>query len=66
MNIYQRDYSTFSNESFRDHFSIQNLNYSDDNVHDSFNNFYTKLEGSNRHAPLNKLLPKEVKMKNKP
>ena len=38
-----------------------------DNVHGSFNDFYIKLEGSvNRHAPLKKLSPKEVKMKNKP
>ena len=36
-------------------------------IWNSFNDFYTKLEGSvNRHAKLKKLLPKEVKMKNKP
>ena len=29
--------------------------------------FYTKLEGSvNRHAPLKKLSPKQIKVKNKP
>ena len=26
--------------------ALQNWNYSDDNVHDSFNEFYIKLEGS--------------------
>ena len=66
VNIYQREYSTFSSESFRD-VSIQNWNYSHDNVHDSFIDFYTKLEGSvNRHAPLKKLSPEEIKVKNKP
>ena len=66
VNIYQRDYSTFSSESFHD-VLIQNWNYSHDNVHDSFIDFYTKLEGSvNRHAPLRKLFPKEIKVKNKP
>ena len=46
VNIYQRDYSTFPSERFRDDVSIQNWNYSHDNVHDSFDDFYTKLEGS--------------------
>ena len=67
VNIYQRDYSTFSSESFRDDVSIQNWVYSHDNVHDLFNDFYNKLEGSvNRHAPLKKLSPKVIKLKNKP
>ena len=67
VNIYQRDYSTFSSKSFRDDVSIQNWNYSHDNVHDSFKDFYSKLEGSvNRHAPLKKLSPRETKLKSKP
>ena len=67
VNIYQRDYSKFSSDSFRDDVSIQNWTYSHENVHDSFSNFYSKLEGSvNRHAPLKKLSPKEIKIKNKP
>ena len=66
INIYLQDYSTFSSESFRD-VSIQNWVYSHDNVHDSFNDFYNKLEGSvNRHALLKKLSPKEIKLKNNP
>ena len=45
---------------------IQNWNYLH-NVHDSFEDFYTKLDGAvNRHAPLKKLTPKEVKLRNKP
>ena len=46
---------------------VCNWNYSHDNVHDSFIDFYTKLEGSvNKHAPLKKWSPKEIKVKNKP
>ena len=52
VNILQQDYN-FSSESFRDDVSIQNWNYSHDNVHDSFRDFYIKLERSiNIHAPL--------------
>ena len=59
VNIYQRDYSNFSSDSFRDDASIQNWNYFHDNVHDSVSDFYTKLDGSvNRHAL------KEIKIKN--
>ena len=65
VNIYQRDYSTFSNESFQD-VSIQRWVYYD-SVHDCFKDFYTKLEGCvNRHAPLKKLTQREVKFKSKP
>ena len=63
LNIYQREYSKFSVESFRDDVSIQNWRYSQENVHDLFKDFYSKLEGSvNRHTPLKKLSPKEIKM----
>ena len=40
MNILQRDYSSFTNESFRDDISIQKWNYSYNNVQDLFNDFY--------------------------
>ena len=67
MNIFQRDYSSFTNENFRDDISIQNCNYSYNNVQHLFNDFYVKLDGCvNRHAPLNKLSPKEIKAKYKP
>ena len=66
INVYQRDYSKFSNENFRD-VSFQNWNYSHYNVNDSFNDFYTKLEASvDRHAPVRKLTAREIKIKNKP
>ena len=36
-------------------------------MHDLFKDFYSKLEGAvNRHAPLKKLSPKEIKVKIKP
>ena len=45
-------------------FSIQNWNYTHDTVHDSFSDFFSKLEGSvNRHAPLKKLTPEGSKTK---
>ena len=67
INIFQRDYSKFLTESYRDDVSIQNWSYSHDNVHDLFMDFYNKLERSvYRHAPLKKLSPKEIKTRNKP
>ena len=66
INMYQRDYSKFPSESFRDA-SIQNWCYSHDNVNESFNDFYIKLEASvDRHAPFKILTPKEINIKNKP
>ena len=67
LNILQRDYSSFSSESFRNYVSIQNWNYSSNNVDDSFRDFYHKLEGCvNRYTPMKKLTPREIKIKNKP
>ena len=64
--IFQRDYSKFLSESFRDNVSIQNWNYSHNNVNDSFKDFYTKLQASvDRHAPLKKLTPREIKIRSK-
>ena len=67
INVYRRDYSKYSSESFCDDVSIQNWNYSHNNVNDSFNNFFTKLDATvDRHAPLKKSTPREIKMENKP
>ena len=53
--MFKRDYSKFSEESFRD------------DVNEKFNDSYFKLEGCvERHAPLKKLTPKEIKLENKP
>ena len=43
VNLYQRDYTNFSNDSFRNDVSIQNWNYTHDTVHDSFSDFFSKL-----------------------
>ena len=67
INIYKRDYSKFSEESFRDDVSIQNFNNQYQDVNDKFNDFYFKLEACvERHAPLKKLTSKQVKLENKP
>ena len=65
--IYKRDYSTFSENSFRDDVSIQNFNDQLDDVDDQFQDFYLKLQGCvDRHAPLKKLTPREIKLEQKP
>ena len=67
INIYKRDFSIFSEESFRDDVSIQNFNNQFQDINDKFNDFYSKLEACvERHAPLKKLSPKQVKLENKP
>ena len=67
ISVYKRDYSKFSEESFRDDVSIQNFNTHFINVNDQFNDFYFKLEGCvNRHAPYKKLTTKEIKTNDKP
>ena len=64
LNILQRDYSSFSSESFRNDVSIQKWNYSLNNVDDSSRDFYHKLVGCvNRHVPMKKLTPREIKKK---
>ena len=66
-NIFTRDYSSFSAESFRDDVSIQVYNTELIDVNDAFNDFYFKLEGAvERHAPMKKLKRKDIKMKQKP
>ena len=63
IHLSERLFKVFKWEFLR-YVSIQNWNYTHTNVHDSFKDFYTKLEGSvNRHAQLKKLTPKEIKLK---
>ena len=65
--MFKRDYSKFSDDSFRDDVSIQNFNNYSKDVNEKFNDFYFKLEACvERHAPLKKLTPKEIKLENKP
>ena len=67
ISIYTRDYSKFSSNDCIDDVSIQTWEYDLDNPSDLFNDFYWRLEGCvDRHAPIKKLKPKEIKMKAKP
>ena len=67
MTMYKRNYSTFSEDSFRDDVSIQNVDNNFVDVNNQFKDFYLRLEGcAERHAPLKKLTPKEGKFKYKP
>ena len=67
MNIYKRDYSKFSEESFREDVSMQSFNNNLTDVNMQFKDFYLRLEGCvERHAPLKKLTPKEIKLQQKP
>ena len=67
ISIFTRDYSKFSEKSFRDDVSIQNFDNEFTNINDQFNDFYFKIEGCvSRHAPYKKLTPKEVKLNGKP
>ena len=67
ISIYKRNYSKFSEKSFRDDVSIQNFNNDFTNINDEFNDFFFKLEGCvNRHAPFKKLTSKEIRSIDKP
>ena len=67
LNIIQRDYSKFQSQQFRDDVSIQNRNSDLPNVNELFIELHSKLQGCvERHAPLKKLSPKEIKLKTKP
>ena len=57
--MYKRNYSNFSEDSFRDDISLQNFNNNFDDVNDQFKDFYLRLMGCiERHAPLKKVKPK--------
>ena len=66
-NIYQRDYSKFCAELFRDDVSIQKWDNNLTNVNEQFNDFYWRLENCvDRHAPLKKINKEEQKLRSKP
>ena len=66
--MYIRDYSNFSSESFRDEISIRNWNNKyDNNINYRSNDFHWRLDDCiNRHAPIKKFSPGEIKVKSKP
>ena len=44
LNVYIRDYTNFSSESFRDDIAIQNWNNKYDSINDQFNDFHWRLD----------------------
>ena len=67
INMFKRDYSNFNKESFIDHVSKQRFGNSFTDVNDKFEDFYMQLNQCvNRHVPLKKMSPKEIKEKSKP
>ena len=67
MDVYTRDFSSFSAECFREDVSTLNFQNNYPDVNKKFEDFYTKLEACvNRHAPLKKASPKKIKLECKP
>ena len=67
IDVYRRDFSSFSIDCFRKDVSEQNFYSNDLDVNAKFGNFYTKLEACvNRHAPLKRASPKKLKLECKP
>ena len=65
--VYSRDFSKFSESYFRDDVSIQSWNMQSSDSNHLMNDFFLKLEGcADRHAPIKKLSPREIKLKSKP
>ena len=67
INIYQRDYSKFETQSFRNDILLQTWNCNSNNVNEMYNVFINKLEKCvDVHAPMKKLNKKDLKKKSKP
>ena len=67
VNIYQRDYSNFETQAFRNDILIQQWNYNYNNVNIMYDDIINKLDNCvNMHAPMKKLNMKELQMKSKP
>ena len=67
INVFQRNYSKFNTQSFRDDISIQKWDNEMTDVNDQFNDFYWRLESCvERHAPIEKVKKKDLKLKSKP
>ena len=68
IDIYQRDYSKFNDQSFLDDISIQNWNVETlEGTNHKFNDFLWRLEECvDRHAPIKKLNKKKIKNRLKP
>ena len=67
MDIYRRDYSSFSSENFREDVSSQNFQNDHQDVNKKFTDFFEKLNQCvERHAPLKKVSAKKIKLESKP
>ncbi len=65
--MYGRDYSKYTPNLFRDDVSIQQWKYDSDDVNVLMGDFLWRLTGSaDRHAPVKKLSPKDIKLRLKP
>ena len=67
IDMYGRDMSKFSADQFRDDVSIQKFQHNCDDPNLLMSDFVWRLTGAtDRHAPIKKLSPKEVKTRMKP
>ena len=67
INMYARNYSSFSGKDFHDDVSIQKWNYDLNDPIELFNDFLWRLEGCvDRHAPMKKFNCRDIKLKVKP
>ena len=67
IDMYSRDFSNYSDEKFRDDVSIQNWLHNVNDVNLLASDFVWRLNAcSERHAPVKKLNPKQIKLKLKP
>ena len=67
VNMFGRDYSKFSDELFRDDVSIQRWRQDSTDANLLMSDFVWRLDGcAERHAPIKKLSPPEVKLRLNP
>ena len=65
--IYRRDYSSFSEEQFREDVAFQNFRNNSNDVNEKFAHFFKKLSDCvDRHAPLRKASQKKIRLECKP
>ena len=66
-NIFRRDYSKFSSDSFTEDVSIQQWDTTSTDVNVLYDDFIWRMQGCvERHAPLKKINKKDLKLKSKP
>lgn len=64
IDMFGRDFSKFSGEKFRDDVSIQNWHHATNDPNLLMSDFIWRLNGcTDRHAPIKKLSPKDIKLR---